>query len=280
MTRPRAVSAGMLRYLAPLGLLLAACTRDAVTREAKTEVRAAVEVSAPTPRPMRAGRHTLMTSAGELAFTLHRSEAVDGPLFIYCGGAGFTVPAFGEAIIDKLAPFGDVLVWDYPGRGRSGGVPGLVQARAFTESLQTRLPRLREPDQSVVYWGHSMGGFICADMVADDPGAAGLVLESTAMSADAVAARLGDTALALLLRTQLPPEAARFSIPERLAGSDASVLVIGGARDRVLPVSLQRDLADAIPGARYIEYERANHFDAGLQPGFADDITSYLEGLP
>ena len=254
-------------------LALAACSDARTVAEPVSDVRGTVETRPPL---MGAGDRVLNTAAGNLAITLHRGNDTTKPLIIYCGGTAFTVPAFGDAVIDKLAPFGDVLVWDYPGRGRSGGTPGLRQARAMTGVIQENRDRLARRGQPVIYWGHSLGGFVCADMVADDPRAAGLVLESTAISADAVVAELDGERLSAMLRAQLPPEIAAFSIPERIAGTTAEVLVIGGARDRVLPVSLQRDLAAAIPGATYVEYPEANHFDAGFQPDFADDVTAFL----
>ena len=255
-------------------LALAACGDARISVTPKAEVRAAVETR---PAAWAAGERTLSTTAGQLALTLHRNADPDRPLIVYCGGTAFTVPAFGDAVIDKLSPFGDVLVWDYPGRGRSGGTPGLRQARAMTGVLLENRDRLARRGQPVIYWGHSLGGFVCADMVADDPRATGLVLESTAISADAVVAELDSGRLSAMLKAQLPPEIAAFSIPERIAGRDVEVLVIGGARDRVLPVPLQRDLAAAIPGAAYAEYPEANHFDAGFQPGFADDVNAFLQ---
>ena len=264
-----------LFLFAALGL--AACSQQGATLVSeKTDVRAALSTQRPA---FAAGKRTLETSAGTLALTLHRSADSTQPLFVYCGGTAFTVPAFGDAVIDKLSPFGDVLVWDYPGRGRSGGTPGLAQARAMTGVIQENLDRFAHRGQPVVYWGHSLGGFVCADMASDDPRAAGLVLESTAASADAVVAELGSGRLSAMLKAQLPPEIAAFSIPERIQGTRADVLVIGGGRDRVLPVQLQRDLAVAIPGARYLEYPDANHFDAGLQSGFESDIRTFIQGL-
>jgi pimeloyl-ACP methyl ester carboxylesterase len=264
-----------------LALFLSACAGegavDEVVAEPKTDVLGVTEV-ADLPR-FETGDHILPSPVGDIALTVRRSGGADVPLILYCGGTAFTVPQYGRAITDKLSPFGDLVLWDYPGRGKSGGSIGLADARAMTATLNDNLDRLRAPGQPVVYWGHSLGGFVCADMVANDPSAAGLVLESTATGADAVADVLGNQGVGALLRLQLPPEIADFSIPARIDGTKAKVLVIGGARDRVLPVSLQRDLADAIPGSQYIEYAGANHFDAGFQPDFEADIRAYLEDI-
>ena len=43
-------------------------------------------------------------------------------------------------------------------------------------------------------------------------------------------------------------------------------LVVGFADDRTLPAKLAREVAEAIPGAEYVEIERAGHFGYLEQP--------------
>ncbi|PKZ66350.1 alpha/beta hydrolase [Gordonia terrae] len=56
---------------------------------------------------------------------------------------------------------------------------------------------------------------------------------------------------------------------DRLAayrGIDRPALVVGFADDRTLPAKLAREVAEAIPGAQYVEIERAGHFGYLEQP--------------
>jgi pimeloyl-ACP methyl ester carboxylesterase len=50
-----------------------------------------------------------------------------------------------------------------------------------------------------------------------------------------------------------------FDVSDRLWRIDAPTLVLGGARDVIVPVSRQRALAAAIPGARFERIEGAGH---------------------
>lgn len=72
---------------------------------------------------------------------------------------------------------------------------------------------------------------------------------------------------------------AQLNVPERdedrltaYAGIDRPALVIGFADDQTLPVQLAREVAEAIPGARYAEVERAGHFGYLERPDAVNEL--------
>ena len=72
---------------------------------------------------------------------------------------------------------------------------------------------------------------------------------------------------------------AGMDMQDELTGLHLPVLVIGGSLDRVRPPALAKAVADAIPGARYIEVP-TGHYMAVQTPGLiADSIDEFLRAV-
>ncbi|MEM7728897.1 MAG: alpha/beta fold hydrolase [Pseudomonadota bacterium] len=200
---------------------------------------------------------------GGLDIALTTVGPSEGPLIVSCFGNASDRYEQGADYAAKILPFGQVLLWDYPGYGDSGGKPG---ADALERVVGDFVPWIEAQAGSrpIVYWGHSLGGFVCANLAARTRKVAAVVLETTAPSVGAVARTW--TPSGLPLRVTYDAALSRFDIPDALAGVDAPVLILGAGRDRVLPVSLSRELADALPRATYLELPEATHFSAGFDP--------------
>jgi 3-oxoadipate enol-lactonase len=57
-----------------------------------------------------------------------------------------------------------------------------------------------------------------------------------------------------------------FDVRDRLAAITAPTLVIAGAEDPATPVDTVREIADAIPGARFVVVPHASHLVSAEQP--------------
>ena len=202
---------------------------------------------------------TLRLGGQDIHFRLFANAAEDvarRPLILYCGGAGFTVARDGLWVAEALMRHADVLMWDYPGQGRSSGFPDPVTAERVVRGLAAHVDA-RYAGRPVVVWGHSLGGFVAAQ-IARHLGPGAVVLEATAPepveALEATGVRVPEAFRSLL------PLLARYSIPAALEAYDGEVLVFGAGRDRTLPVRLSRELARAVDGAAYVENAGASHY--------------------
>lgn len=204
---------------------------------------------------------------------LHAREGEGRPLILYCGGAGFTVDSFGGWVADALLRHGDVWLWDYPGQGRSSGFPDPVTAERVVRAL-ARHVRKAAAARMLVVWGHSLGGFVGAQVVRH-AGANALVLETTAPNPaealDAAGVRVPKAFERLL------PALSRYSIPAALRDFEGEVLVFGAGRDRTLPVNLARKLAGAVDGATYVEHAGASHYGILREPATHRAVAAMLQ---
>lgn len=73
---------------------------------------------------------------------------------------------------------------------------------------------------------------------------------------------------------------AALDVTEEAARIACPTLVLHGARDRVAPVAAGRALAAAIPGARWVELDTANHFPRADEPAWAACIAAMADLLP
>lgn len=164
-----------------------------------------------------------------------------------------------------------VLLVDYRGYGGNPGSPsegGLLRdAAAAREHLTTRSD---VEEASIAYLGESIGSGVAAGLTTRVPPAA-LVLRSPFPEL----ADVGRSAYPFLpIRTLLRD---RYPVVEDLADTDAPVLVVAGAADRIVPTRLSRQVADAVE-AELIEIEGAGHNDAALFTGerYLDEVDAFL----
>ena len=185
------------------------------------------------------------------------------PLVVSCSGNASDRYSTGTNYAAKILPFGEAVLWDYPGYGDSGGRATVAQvqqmADAFTDWLEAEAV-----GRPLILWGHSLGGFICADLAARTDAVDGVILETTARNIDEIAKAWRPWWAPVRFRPVDGLE--RFDTADALEGVSAPILVIGAGRDEVLPVELHRSLARAIdaPIVSYVEAEAANHASAGF----------------
>lgn len=214
-----------------------------------------------------------------------RSPDHGQPLFVFCGGTSFVLGTNSDYRTSSLGKIGDVLFWSYPGYGESEGAPTSANLRSASETVLEALDTYRHPDQPVVFWGHSLGGFVCSTMAAQydvRPGArtTALILETTAPSVEAGVKAFAPRVLGIGIKLKLGKGFENIDIPKTLAARDFPVLVLSGAKDTILPVPLSRDLVAQMEalGKRpaYIEYPEGGHTNLKILASFNADIVDFL----
>lgn len=176
---------------------------------------------------------------------------------LYCHGNGGNLTHVGW-YAEALATKGfDVLVFDYRGYGRSGGVltdeTGIyADAEAAYEYLQRE--HHVAPERLALY-GLSLGTTAAIDLAARKPCAA-LVVESGLSSASEMAS----AALPWLPSWLHWLGKNRFESAQKITKAHCPVLITHGTRDEVIPVAQGRKLFAAAPKPKQLEIiEGGNH---------------------
>ncbi len=220
-------------------------------------------------------RHEVVPLGGhEIAVTTVGPD--EGALVVSCFGNASDRYEHGADYAIKVRPFGQALIWDYPGYGDSSGTAGADAVNAVAEELVPWL-EAKAAGRPIVFWGHSLGGFVCSNLASRATRPEALILETTAPGIREVADAW--TPDGLPLRISFDDALLAYDIADALDGVDAPVLIIGAGRDRVLPVELSRDLAEKLPRATYLELPEATHFSAGFDPLAQEAVRELLGGL-
>jgi pimeloyl-ACP methyl ester carboxylesterase len=222
---------------------------------------------------------------GRVAWTLYTPaaglmRADERPLVVHCAGNASDRYNSGINYAVKALPWADVLVFDYPGYGDTPGPASAATFEAAASALRTYVSSLAA-DRKLVFWGQSLGGFVCARLASDMPQTDGLILETTAPSAAAVAKAWTPNYARLFVRASVAPSLARYDVIAAAAQIDGPVLVLGAAKDNVLPVSLAREIADGLRSRNasltYKEFPDAKHMNVPDQAGFNEVVAAFFK---
>lgn len=220
---------------------------------------------------------------GEVAWSLLTRPGADRPLIVFCGGNASTRQNSGFVYSAISLPYGDVLLFDYPGSGETGGV---ASAETFEGLLTGLIPLIEEKakGRSLVVWGHSLGGFVCSELTERVPGVDGVVLEATARNAEEVAAALKPWFLGPFLQTRVKPSLASYDNVDALKAFDGPILVLGAENDQTLPVRLSRSLQAALAAigrkSTYVEIPDSGHNSLAAAPEFAPAVAAFFARVP
>lgn len=209
------------------------------------------------------------------------ANAKDGePLIVHCGGAGADMINRGVYYVNKIVPWGELLMWDYPGFGHSLGSP---TADSFDRVFAEMAPWIdaQAKGRPLVMWGHSIGGLVCARLAVQSREVDAIILETTALSTTRLAK---DKTWALpVIDAQVQGEWKTFDLTQMLDGFNGPILVIGAGKDNTLPTPLAREVAKTLKesglNVTYVEYPEMGHLNATVNSGFAKDGASFFAGV-
>jgi fermentation-respiration switch protein FrsA (DUF1100 family) len=177
-----------------------------------------------------------------------------GHVLLCHGNAGNVGDRLPHLALLSAAGF-DVLAFDYRGYGRSSGRPSERGTYSDARAARDALLRQNGVDGArVLYLGESLGGAVALALALDQP-PAGLILQSTFTSVRDMA-RLH---YAFIPRALVPDAHPSLRLIRRLR---APLLVVHGARDRIVPLMHGEELFEAAPEPKRIEvFADAAHND-------------------
>lgn len=216
--------------------------------------------------------HTIVSADGtRLAGALLRRPGADRTV-LYFGGNLFTMQEDAAGVAAVLAPLNvDLMVMDYRGYGASGTGP-LTTDAIMGDALAAfdhlaRLPGM-EPSKIVVH-GHSLGSFM-AGHVAAHRATAGVVLESSATTAEAYARSQVPFLARPFVRLDISESLRRQGNLQQMNRLDEPLLVLVGEKDEATPARFSRELFQAStlpPGRKRLAVvEDAGHNDVLHHP--------------
>ena len=188
-------------------------------------------------------------------FLLWKSVPGDGPVVVHFHGNGEQVGSLtwlAEAWAEHGVSFAAVEYPGYPGAAGSPSEDSIVEA---SEAALRHLTGEMKIDRSrLVLEGQSIGTGVAVNMASKGWGTR-LVLLSAYTSLPAVGARAFPwLPTSLLMRD-------RFDSESLAAGLRVPTLIVHGAIDQVIPVALGQALSKAIPGAKFLSVDGAEHND-------------------
>lgn len=202
----------------------------------------------------RAEEVTLDTPDGERVIVWHVPPKDGKPVHLYFHGNGGALRHRLERFHALTADGSGLVALSYRGYGGSTGHPteaGLI-ADANTAYDYTVA---RYPADRIVLWGELLGTGVAVAVAAEKP-VSRLILQSPFTStADIGAARYWFVPVRLLMKDQ-------FHSDERISKVTAPVLVMHGAVDRVVPISLGERLYELIRAPKkFVRFPSAGHLD-------------------
>jgi len=228
--------------------------------------------------------HDVLKSAqAHIAITRVERPSVARPLVVHCGGNASDRYESGSLYAQKIIPFADVLMFDYPGYGESSGRADAQSLRDANRMIADYVKTDLAGRRPLILWGHSLGGFVCADMVQHFSGVDGIILETTATNAQDVSEAVVPWYAKIFVRPQVAESLSAYDMVETLREVDTPILILGAAKDKTLPVELSRKLAEGLSSAgrdvTYIEFPDGNHISVPTQTNYRSVVEGFMTRL-
>jgi alpha-beta hydrolase superfamily lysophospholipase len=239
------------------------------------------ENPAPLPESVTLTHQRIESAAGPIAVTL-----ADGPsdnLILLCMGNIADRIANGTDYTDHLIQFGDVLLYDYPGYGDSGGRATIADFEIANAAI---LDHAKSYGRDTLYaWGHSLGGFVCSQIVGLDHNAFdAVVIEASARNARQVGEAWTPFFARPLVRIEVEGGLEDYDSVEALAGYSGPVAVLSADGDTILEPHLQEKLHAGLSergvDARLIRFPDADHESISEQESFAREMNAFFASAP
>jgi pimeloyl-ACP methyl ester carboxylesterase len=197
------------------------------------------------------------------------------PVLIFFHGNGENLETLKwTGLFDQLLSLqAPVLVVDYPGYGRSSGVPSESSLKGSAERALDWVAS-RYPDRGIVPTGWSLGAAVAVYLAAARPDRVrGLIAMSPWTSLAAVAEiHFPHWLVGLGLREHYDS----LGLVDQIA---VPALMIHGSIDRIIPIEQGRQLAAALTGAAWVEVGTAGHNDLLSSPVVWREMSQFVSRL-
>jgi len=201
------------------------------------------------------------------------------PLVVLCGGNLFREESQGGLALPLLAPFGNPLLFDYPGYGASGGSGTRAEFAATERTLAARVEALAAGGRQVIFIGHSLGGGVCASLAATAKVRSALVLAGTF-------ANYGDVKDAMLgwfsgvVGVAPADDLVAIDVPQRLANYTGPIVVVALSEDETIPFKASQKLAERLTATgrsvTFVRLEGSGHSRILAHPQFQTAVKKAL----
>jgi fermentation-respiration switch protein FrsA (DUF1100 family) len=191
---------------------------------------------------------------------------------LYCHGNAGNLSYRSEAIALWQQALGvSVLIFDYPGYGRSEGTPTEAACYASADAAYDCLTRtLNVPPDRVLIYGGSLGGGVAVDLASRQPHRALILVRTFTSVSDAAQSVYPWLPVRWLVRN-------RFDNLEKIARCTRPVFIAHGTTDRLIPFAHGKRLVEAASEPkRFLAMAGLDHND-GLSPEFFSALRSFLD---
>ncbi len=227
---------------------------------------------------------TIDAPFGSVALTRFE-HAAPRPLIVFCGGNMFRRKMGGQRIVALLEPLADVWIFDYPGYGNSAGEGTPEQFVATGQVVAARVDSAFADGRAgdLAFWGHSLGGTVCADIAGRAATPSDTVLVATFQSFDQVIRAGASTRagpLGRLVRPILAADVPTYDIVRSLDGYAGTAIVVAARDDAVVPFlassRVERALSRRGVDTRMIALPNGDHSRIHETPGLMSDLAAAL----
>jgi pimeloyl-ACP methyl ester carboxylesterase len=202
--------------------------------------------------------------------------------FVFCGGNGFTQSNSAKPILNAFNPTPNILLFDYPGYGLSGGEATFNEFNVATQLLVQHIEQWHKQNhfEKILFWGKSFGGTICARLAGQYTENSALVLETTYNDLySLVNSRAG--VFKHWFQINIDPEAADFHINQSLAHYAHPIAIIKSTNDPITPPQESDKLAKLLRGQGnnvvLLSMGKARHAELLFHPCEAGPVLKQLK---
>jgi fermentation-respiration switch protein FrsA (DUF1100 family) len=218
---------------------------------------------------------TLTAAGGTSIAAWYIPHPGDPATVIYCHGNGGSLPGWLGAAKSLYTLGFSVLLFDYPGYGRSGGRPTEAGLYAAADAAWDFLTDQRGlPASRIVVFGRSLGGAVAIDLAARHTPAA-LVVESTFTSMVDMGRQEYPWLPIALLCTH------RYDSLAKIGRVRCPKLFFHGADDELVPLAQSRRLFDAAEQPKELIVTPGGHNTSGFEHDWESmqQFRAWLQGV-
>ena len=163
----------------------------------------------------------------------------------------------------------EVLIFDYPGFGKSGGALARNEVAMF-ESAAAAFRELsgREPALPVILYGRSLGSGVAAHLATRYP-IRGLILETPYLSIVAMGARFFPFFPAFFVRYNINSQ-------KNIKNLKIPILILHGTKDETVPYAQGSQLAKENAAAEFVSFEGGRHNNLATYPQFWPRLEAFV----
>jgi fermentation-respiration switch protein FrsA (DUF1100 family) len=218
----------------------------------------------------QAAEEILDTADGEKVIVWHVPPRGDKPVALYFHGNGGALGLRAGKFSAIVADGTGLIALSYRGYGGSSGRPSEAGLIADAEASYA-FAAARYPPERIVLWGESLGTGVAIALAIEHP-VGKLVLEAPFTSAvDIAAAIYPFMPVRLLMKDQ-------FRSDQRIGQVKAPVLVLHGARDRIIPIAFGERLYALVRSPkRFVRFADGGHEDLEAHGALAA-AKNFIEG--